>query len=106
MHLVGARQLLGDLKAGVAAPDDEHRARRHIDRGAVGAAVELDDERVQALRDCGHSRNLERSGGHDDVVGSVGAVVEFDEIAAPAAAHRADGAVELDGKLEVARVVG
>ena len=50
----------------------------------------------------GHARHLERSGRDDDLVGFVGAVVELDEVAAVAAAHGADGAVELDGQLEVA----
>jgi hypothetical protein len=66
----------------------------------VGAAVELDDVRVQALGDGRDARDLEGSGRHDDMVGFVGAVVELDEVAAVAAAHGADGAVELDGQLE------
>ena len=60
---------------------------------------------VQALGNGRHMRYLERSGRHDDVVGFVGAVVELDEVAAPAAAHGADGAVELDRQVEVAGVI-
>jgi hypothetical protein len=63
MHLVRAAELLGDLKAGVAATDHEHRPARNILRRAVVAAVELDDVRVQALSQRGHARDLERAGG-------------------------------------------
>ena len=39
--LVGGRELLGDLKAGVPAPDHEHRPLGHIVRTSVARAVRL-----------------------------------------------------------------
>ena len=43
VHLVRRRELLGDLEAGVAAADDEHRAGRDLRRVAVVRAVQLVD---------------------------------------------------------------
>ena len=80
-----ARELLGDLEAGVAATDDEHRPGRHVVGAAVRAAVEPDDVRVQALGHLGHARDLERAGGDHDLAGFVGAVVELDHVAVVAA---------------------
>ena len=89
MHLARRGELLGDLEAGVAAAHDQHRPVGQIVRRAVGAAVELDDVRVEALGDRRDDGHLERPGRDDDLVGLVGAVVELDEVAA-ARARRTD----------------
>ena len=101
-----AGELLGDLIAGVAATDDQHRACRHVLWPAVLAAVELRDARIEALGDRRHTRDLERAGGDHDLVGLVAAIVELDQVAALASADGADTAAQLDRQLEVARVVG
>ena len=51
VRLVGAGELGGDLKAGVAAADHQHAPRRHDLRRPVCAAVELNDLRADALGD-------------------------------------------------------
>ena len=51
-----ARELFGDLEAGVAAADDEHRPGGHVVRRAVLGAVELHDVRVQLRGDRRASR--------------------------------------------------
>ena len=81
MHVVRAGELLGDLEAGVASPDDQHRAGRNVGRGSILAAVELHDVRVQSSSRFGYARALERAGGDHDAAGFVGAVVELDEVA-------------------------
>ena len=103
---MGAGELLGDLVAGVAATDDQHRPGRHVLRSAVLAAVELRDARVEALGDRRHTRDLERAGGDHDLVGLVAAVVELDQEAALPSTDGAHRAAQLDRQLEVARVGG
>ena len=81
MDLVVARELLGDLKAGIAATDDEHRAIGDGIRRPVLGAVQLYHVWVEPIRDRGHERNLEGPGGDHDLLGCVSTVIELDSIA-------------------------
>ena len=89
VHGVRRRQLLGDLKAGVAAADDEDRAAGHAARAAIGGAVRLEQRRVQLVGQRRHARDVERPGGDDDLVGrDAPAVRELEDeavVARPAA---------------------
>jgi hypothetical protein len=69
-------------------------------------AVELHDLAGELARERRHSRDLERAGGDDDLVGMQLAVREFDAVAAVFGVHRGDATLELDGQLEVAGVAG
>ena len=100
VHLVRARELFGDLKAGVAAAHHEHRAGRHLIGPAVLGAVKLDDPAVQWLGDRRHAGDLERSSGDHHLLGCVAAVVELDQIAAVRPPDGADLAVELNRQVE------
>ena len=96
MDLVGRGELVRDLKAGVAAPDHEHRPVCDVVGSAVVAAVELVHLGGQVLRDRGNARRLKRPGGDHDLVGLVCAVVGLDGVAALARPHGPHPAVELD----------
>jgi hypothetical protein len=106
VDLAGRGELLGDLKARVAATDEEDDSLGDVPRRPVGGAVKLDGIRVEALGDRGHERHLERARGHDHLVGFVGAVVELEQVPALGPAYRADAAVELDRQLEATGVLG
>src|SRR3954451_6950090 len=100
-----ARELLRDLKARVAATDDKHPSGCDGVGVAVGRAVELPHSRVEALRERGYERDLERAGGHDDLFGLVHAVVELDQVGAVRLAQRLRAAAQLDGQLEATDIV-
>jgi len=105
VHFAGAGELLGDLKAGVAAAHHEHPAVRQFAWRAVVGAVELRHVVGELLRDRRDARDLERSGGDHDLVGAQFAVDQLDAVAAVVGVERGDPAVELDGQREVTRVV-
>ena len=109
VHVVRGGELLGDLKAGVAATDDEHRPGRDVPpRPAIRAAVELDDVPVESIGHRGTgARNLERAGGDHHLVRFVGAVVELDHVAVIAPVERLrTGLSSSTGSSKLARVVG
>ena len=82
MHLARPHELGGDLEAGVAAADDQHRARRQVGGRPVPAAVHLHHIAAQVGGHRRRERNLERPGGDHDLVGLIAhAVEEFDEAA-------------------------
>ena len=64
----GAKKLLGDLRAGRAGADHQHRARRQLIGIFVLAGVDLKNAAavIQQGRD---RRALIRSGCHDDILG-------------------------------------
>src|SRR6188474_1365858 len=106
MHLAGGRQLLRDLKAGVAAADDEHAAFRYRLRGAIARAVHLYDVVAEVLGHPRHEWRLERAGGDHHLPRLVGTFIELHEVTVVLPPDRADAAVQLDRELELARIVG
>ena len=82
MHLVGRRELFGDLVAGVAAAHHQHGPAGNVGRPAVVGAVHLDDARVELLGDGRHPRRLKRPRGDHHLLGGVRAVAQLDHEAA------------------------
>ena len=106
VHGVRRRQLLGDLKAGVAAADHEDRAVGHAARAAIGGAVRLEQRRVQLVGQRRHARDVERPGGDDDLVGrDAPAVRELEDEAVVLGLQRPHLAAEPDGQVERPRVL-
>ena len=66
---MGAGELLGDLKAGVAATDNERSPLRKIARSAVADGVRLEDLAREVLRQPWDVRRLERTGRDYDLIG-------------------------------------
>ena len=62
----GARQLVGDLAAGLAAAHDQHAPRRQHPRGAVGVRGQLRDACRQRPGERRHHRLPEGPGRHHD----------------------------------------
>ena len=107
MDVARLRELLADLVAGVAAADDQHRARREVVRERYGVLCSCTTSGAEVGGDRRRERHLKRPGGDHDLVGLVGAVGELDEEAAAVACpHGLHAAVELDRQLEPSRVVG
>ena len=106
MHLVRARELRRDLKAGVATAGDEDRARGDGLRRPVRGAVELSHLGVEAVGDDRRERDLKRAGGDDDLLGLVGPIVELDVVRVSGFADRTHAAPELDRQIEVTDVIG
>ena len=104
MDVVGRRQLLRELEAGVAATDHEDASFRQVVRRAVVGAVHVRDG--EAVGEGGAARDLERTGRDDDVGGAEAAAFKLELVAAVGGPQRVDPAVELHGQLEVAGVVG
>ena len=103
---VGGCHLEGDVRPGVARPDDEHRAGVQLPGPAVLARVELEDRRVEL---CGDGRDVggaaERARGDDHVVAEVAAAVGREDVAAPGAAEALHPGVQHDRHVEPAGVV-
>jgi hypothetical protein len=106
MHLAGGRQLLRDLKAGVATADDEHAALRNGLRRAIARAVHLHDVVAEILGDPRHEWRLERAGGDHHLPRLVGTVIDLHDVTVVLPTHRADAAVQLNRKIELAHIVG
>src|SRR5207237_1766537 len=104
VNLPGGRQLFGDLKAGVASTDDQHRTIGNVTRGPVLGAVELVDVITKALGDRRNERLLERSSRYHDLGGPVAAVLELDEVARLGRPERTDPAIQLDRQRELSRL--
>ena len=95
------RQLLGDLKAGVAAADHKDRALRDVVRPAVADGVRLEDLAIKLLGELRHVRRLERPGRNHDLVGGDRLSIDLEaEAPVVAALELLDLAVELDRQLE------
>jgi hypothetical protein len=100
------RELLGDLKAGVAAADHQDRAVGHAARAAVVRAVRLEQRRVQLVGERRHARGVERPGGDDDLVGrDAAAVRELEDEAVVLGRQRPHPAAEPHGQVERPRVL-
>jgi hypothetical protein len=106
VHGVRRRQLLGDLKAGVAATDHEDRAVGHAARAAIGGAVHLEQRRVQLVGERRHARDVERPGSDNDLVGrDAAAVRQLEDEAVVPGLQRPHPAAKPDGQVERPRVV-
>ena len=68
--------------------------------------MHLHDPLPQLLGDRRHERHLERTGGDHYLVSRVGAVIELHDVTVVLPPHRQDAAVQLDRKIELARIVG
>src|SRR4051794_16988559 len=106
MNIVRDRELLGNLKAGVASADDENRALGKVIRIAVFAAVQLDDTRVELVGNWRHPRDLKRARGHNDLLGLVGALVGFEDVRVNCSAERMHSTTKLNRQVELAGVLG
>ena len=104
--LVRRRQLLRDLKASVAAADDEDDAVRHVVRPSIAHGVRLEDTVSELLGELRHVRQLEGPGRHHDLVGGHRSPVHLEPEAFVVAALEArDLGVQLDRQLESLGVV-
>ena len=83
MDLVRGGQLLGDLKAGVAATDDQHRTIGKVLGERYWVLWNCTTSGPRSLSDRWHERDLERAGGDHDLIGRVSPVVELDPVPAP-----------------------
>src|SRR5581483_4218525 len=102
--LVGAGELLGELKTSVPAADDEDCALGNIGRPPISRAVRLPDLGAEVL---GKGRNawlLERAGGNNDLVGGDARPIEVEDEAPVVAGKTAHIAIELDRELEHLRI--
>ena len=104
--LVCGRELLRDLKTGVAATDHNDRALRHLVRPAIADSVRLEDIALELLDELRHVRRLERPGRDHDLVGGDRPSIELEaEAPVVAAVELLDPAVQLDLQLEGLGVV-
>ncbi len=71
-HLVGRRQVHGDLGAAVAGAHQQDRARRELTRVAVVRRVQLHDVLGQIVGEVGRARHPVHAGREDHVVGVEG----------------------------------
>ena len=102
--LVGRGELLGDLEAGVPAPDDEHRSLGDVARPPIAGAMCLPDLRIEVLGELGDVRRLEWPRSDHDLVGTDRPPVDVEDEAPILARKPAHVAVELDRELERLRV--
>ena len=66
-HRVGRGDLVGEVGARVAQPDDQDGTIGELRGIAVRARMELPDPGIELGREGGHPRTLERAGGDDDL---------------------------------------
>ena len=95
---------LGDLAAGVRGADDQHPPRREVTGALVVRAVELDNIRVEILRDRRNDGNVERSGRDHDLPGVQRLGTRLREVAPVAAGQRGHAHAEADRQLELLRI--
>ena len=99
--LVRRRELLRDLKAGVAATDDENRPLRHVVGPAIANGVRLEDIVRELLGELRHVRRLEGPGRDHDLVGSSRPPVQLEAKAlVDALLELHDLAAQLDRQVE------
>ncbi len=95
------RELLRDLKAGVAAADDENRPLRHVIGSAIADGVRLEDIVRELLGELRHVRRLEGPGRDHDLVGGGRPPVHLEsEAPVDALLELHDLAVQLDRQVE------
>ena len=80
VNLSGGGELFGELKASVAATNDQHRAIGKFRRRPVPGAVDLEDVLTEVVGDRRHERHLERSGGDHDLIRFIAPAVDLDEV--------------------------
>ena len=64
---MGRSDLVGEVGARVAQPDDQDRAVGELRGIAICTRMELPDPWIELGRERGHPRTLERAGGDDDL---------------------------------------
>ena len=85
---MGRGKLRRDLKAGVTAADDENRSLGDVARALVAGAVCLGHVRRELVGERRHARQLEGTGGDDDLVGLDLPVLERNEEASAVRVQR------------------
>ena len=73
------RKLAGDLVAGVAAPNDQHRALRHVAGRAIALAVSLEHLGSELAGKVGNARRLEGAGGDNNLASFDGSPVYVEQ---------------------------
>ena len=98
--LVRRRELLRNLKAGVAAADHESCSRWHVTRPAVADGMGLEEIGGELLAELRHICGLERTRRDNDLVGDDRPSSESKPEAVVAPVELLDLAVQLDRQLE------